>query len=215
MSVNMTQFLTSWYGSPDASPSRLPGSYAWLPEPLKDWHELSSQWTRPLMTLRRMKEPNEIAVGDDKAIFMTDAGDEVWAFDPDSPMDVYEGWLYEGWGKCAEGLPEFLIHNALNEAAYNAISRRACDEVEEGILSEILAPMTEISFRGWRVPRAGHRVFMGDALIADVGPALQNHAPWGLRSGYVQVQIGSKGPDPMAYLDKLPGLDWLKSGRIE
>ncbi|WP_328759274.1 hypothetical protein [Streptomyces sp. NBC_00271] len=215
VSVDLAQFLTSWYGPPDASSSRLSGPHAWLPEPLKDWHELSSQWTRPLMTLRRMRAPKEITIEDGKAIFMTDAGDEVWAFDPGSPTDVYEGQLYEEWGKCAESLPEFLTHNALNEAAHNATSRRVCDEVKEELLSEILAPMTEVSFRGWRVPRAGHRVFMGDSLIADVGPALQDHAPWGLKSGYVQIQIGSKEPAAMTYLDKISNLDWLKSGRIE
>ncbi|MFJ6836844.1 hypothetical protein [Streptomyces sp. NPDC091209] len=214
-SIDLPRFLANWYGSPDAPPSRLPDSAAWLPEPLKEWHELSSQWTTPLMTLKRMRAPEEIAVKGGKAIFMADPGDAVWAFDPDSPMDVYEGELYEGWEKSTESLSEFLIHNALNEAAYNATSRRACDEVAESRLDDILAPMTEVTFGGWRWPRPGHRVFMSDALVASVGPALEDQAPWGNRPGYVQVQIGSNDPALLAYLDELGGLRWMRSGRIE
>ncbi|MFC1432487.1 hypothetical protein ACEZDB_17700 [Streptacidiphilus sp. N1-3] len=211
MSIDLPRFLTGWYGSPDLPAHRPIDIHSWLPEPLKDWYELSSQWTRPLMSIKRMRRPEEIALKDGKAVFMEDPGDQFWAFDPSSPMDVYEGELYEQPEKVAEQFPEFLIHNALNEAAYTGASRRACDQVEESRLLEILAPMTEVAFSGWRWPRPGHRIFVADCLVADVGPALEDHSPWGNRAGYANVQIGCSDPASLLYLDELHGLSWIQS----
>lgn len=214
MSIDLPRFLTNWYGSPANPPRDLTDDCAWLPEPLKDWYKISSQWTKPLVTLKRMRSAEEIVTAGGKAIFMDDPGDQIWAFDPDSPMDIYEGQLHGEWEKSAEDLSEFLIHNALNEAAYSGASRRACDYVPELLLPDILAPMKEVGFKGWRWPRPGHRVFMSESLVADVGPALEDYAPWGNKPGYVQVQVGSRQPDLLNYLDGISSISWLKSGRI-
>jgi hypothetical protein len=160
-----------------------------------------------------MRAPESIVSLEGKAIFMADAGDAIWAFDVDDPSRVYEGQLHEGWMESSERLSEFLIHNALNDAAFNAISRRACEQVEEAHLDQILAPMTEVSFGGWQWPRPGHRIFLGDGLLADVGPAMEDRAPWGNKPGFVEVQIGSNNPALLSYMDEMPGIDWFKSGR--
>ncbi|MBB4929433.1 hypothetical protein F4561_000253 [Lipingzhangella halophila] len=213
MSIDLPRFLASWYGLSDAPPKPLSGNYSWLPEALKEWYELSSQWTAPIMTMKRMHAPEEIAVECGKAIFMTGSGDEVWAFDPDSTLDVYEGQIYGEWEQVAELFPEFLVHNALNEAAYNAISRISCDDVEENQLEEILAPMEEVGFGGWRWPRPGHRVFMSKELVADVGPAIEDQEPWEGRAGHFEVQIGSNNPMLTAYFDQIRGINWFRSGQ--
>jgi hypothetical protein len=166
------------------------------------------------MTLKRMRAPEKIAAAEGKAIFMTDAGDAIWAFDVDNPSKVYEGELHEGWLESAELLPEFLIHNALNEAAFNAASRRSCEQVAEEHLDEILAPMTEVDFAGWRWPRPGHKIFLGEGLIADVGPAMEDRAPWGNRIGFAEVQIGSLNSTLLAYVDALSDIEWFKSSRV-
>ncbi|MGW2883427.1 hypothetical protein ACWDBP_46235 [Streptomyces sp. NPDC001233] len=212
-SIDLPSFLSSWYGPPSRPATPLPDTCSWLPAPLREWYEVSSQWTTPLTTLKRMRTPENIVALEDKAIFMADAGDAIWAFDVDTPSRVYEGQIHGGWTESTEDLPEFLIHNALHEAAFNATSRRACEQVEEERLDEILAPMTEVSFSGWQWPRPGHRIFLGDGLIADVGPAMEDHAPWGNKPGFTEVQIGSNNPALLSYVDEMSGIDWFKSGR--
>jgi hypothetical protein len=213
MSIDLPSFLDRWYGPPAKPASPLSDTCSWLPEPLREWYELSSQWTVPLMTLKRMRAPEMITVMDDKALFMADAGDAIWAFDTRDPSKVYEGQLHEEWKESAEHLSEFLIHNALNEAAYNATARRACEAVEEARLEEILSPLTEVSFGGWKWPRPGHRIYHSEGLVADVGPAMQDHAPWGNRPGFAEVQIGSNNPALLSYVDEISGINWFRSGR--
>lgn len=215
MSIDLPSFLSSWYGPPSQPATPLSDRCSWLPTPLKEWFGISSQWTTPLMTLKIMHAPESIVALEGKAIFMADAGDAIWAFGVDSPSRVYEGQLHEGWIESNEKLSEFLVHNALNEAAFNATSRRACEQVEEVHLDQILAPMTEVSFGGWQWPRPGHRVFLGDGLVADVGPAMEDHAPWGNKPGFAEVQIGSSNPELLSYLDEMPGIDWFKSGHSQ
>src|SRR4051812_6794963 len=213
MSIDLPDFLSGWYGPPSRPAAHLSNTCSWLPSSLRAWHELSSQWTTPLTTIKKMVTPESIAPLEDRAVFMKDAGDAIWAFDINDPSTVYEGQLLEGWTPSVENLSEFLIHNALNEAAFNAISRRAHEQVDEAFLDEVLDPMTEVSFGGWQWPRPGHRIFLGDGLVADIGPAMEDHAPWGNKPGFSEVQIGSNDPALLSYVDQIQGVDWFKSGQ--
>ncbi|MFE0739155.1 hypothetical protein [Streptomyces sp. NPDC058855] len=211
-SINLSKFLADWYGPPDKPTRQLPADYSWIPSPLASWYQVSSRWERSLVTLKKFYKPEEIKVTEGMAIFLEDPGEAIWAFNPDSPWDVYEGQLYTPWEKAREPLNEFLIHNAVQEAAYNATSRRSCDEVELGLLQSILTPMTEVAFGGWRWPRPGHRIFMNSTLIADIGPAIEEVEPWGDKPGYVSIQIGSSTQTGLAYLDEIHAIDWVTSG---
>ncbi|MFD8810172.1 hypothetical protein ACFV23_01380 [Streptomyces sp. NPDC059627] len=213
MDIDLLDFLNRWYGAPTQAVTPLPPACHWLPAPLRAWYEASSQWDRPLMTIKEMNAPEEIASLDKKAIFMTDPGDAIWAFDVEDPSIVWEGQMHEGWTQSAERLPEFLVHNALNEAAFNAAVRRSWDQVEVSRLEEILAPMTEVSFGGWLWPRPGHKIYLGEGLLADVGPAVADRAPWGDKPGFADVQIGSVDSDRLSYIDSIPNIDWIKAAR--
>ncbi|MFC9912604.1 hypothetical protein [Streptomyces sp. NPDC127197] len=207
-SIELHQFITKWYGKPDRSPEIGGRGYTQLPAPLQAWHELSTRWSTPLVRLKKILTPDEIIMRDGKAIFMTDPGDAIWAFDPESPMDVYEGRLYGEWVELPESLPEFLTHNAMNEAAHNAPHTRSCDSVEDTQIAEIVAPMTEVAFGGWQWPRPGHRIFMSETLIADIGPAMEDRAPWGNKPGHSEVQIGATTSSALSYLNDIPEIDW-------
>ncbi|GAA4119381.1 hypothetical protein GCM10022284_75100 [Streptomyces hundungensis] len=213
MSIDLPGFLGDWYGPPCRPVAPLPESCSWLPAPLRGWHEVSSQWLAPLMTIKRMLAPESIVALEGKAIFMADAGDAIWSFDVDCPSRIYEGRLHEGWTRSSENLTEFLIHNALHEAAFNAKSKRACEQVELVHLDRILAPMSEVSFGGWGWPRPGHKIFLGDGLIADVGPAMEDRAPWGNKDGFVEVQLGGNEPDRISYVDQISDIHWFRSGQ--
>lgn len=113
--IDLPRFMVGWRGEPDRPAIRLPAEHQWLPEPLKDWYELTARWTSPSMNLKHMLTPAQIKATGKAVEFMTDpTGDWIWAFDLDDPQVVYDRELYEPWTRTAEDLPEFLVHNALN-----------------------------------------------------------------------------------------------------
>ncbi|MFI1932308.1 hypothetical protein [Streptomyces sp. NPDC020330] len=207
--INLPNFIANWYGNPDLPRESLPEQHAWIPAPLRTWHEISRQWSTPLVTLKKMISPEEIEARDGKAIFMIDPGDSAWAFDMNDPNIVYEGQLYEGWVASSESMTEFLKHNLLNEAAFNAPATRFSEAVNFEALERTLEPMTEVSFGGWLWPQPGHRIYMNSVMVADVGPSIEESEPFGNREGLASVQIGSISPKNLEYLDAIHQVEWF------
>ncbi|MFF5846375.1 hypothetical protein ACIP4T_31990 [Streptomyces massasporeus] len=139
---------------------------------------------------------------------MDDPGDALWGFDPDNPATVYEGRLYGGWKQLAENLAEFLVHNAVNEAAYNAPYTKSCESVKNENIAQIAEPLTEVAFGGWYWPRPGHRIFMSETVIADIGPAMEDQEPWGDKPGYSEVQVGATSASALTYLENISDTEW-------
>ncbi|MFG2960804.1 hypothetical protein ACGF5O_44670 [Streptomyces sp. NPDC048291] len=203
--VDLEQFLTKWHGMPDRSATRAVARPD-LPEPLRAWHELTSQWSDRVMAVKEFTPLDEVAFRDDKAIFLADPANAIWALD--SAANVYEGRRYEGWVKLPESLSEFLTHNAIMEAAYGAPVRRYCDSVENSWMTDALAPLTEVATNGWNWPAPNYRVFMSDNLIAVVGPAMEGGAALENEAGFSGVQFGATTPSSLSHLESIPG-DWF------
>ncbi|MGW0486319.1 hypothetical protein [Nonomuraea sp. NPDC003214] len=144
------------------------------------------------------------------AVFMEDHGDHEWAFTVNPPHEVLQREPDQPWEELTESLREFLIHNAVHEAAYGSNFWRSCAQVAHSKLPEILAPVQKISFKEWSWPRPRQQIFMGDGLVANIGPAMEDHAPWGNRAGYAEVQVGATGPAHLEYLDAIQGIQWMK-----
>ncbi|MFD5589611.1 hypothetical protein ACFWII_38210 [Streptomyces sp. NPDC127063] len=207
-SIDLTQFIVTWYGQPDRSDSRATDCDQ-LPEPLRAWHELAERYSFPLLGNKRFTPPNEIKAHDGKMVFLTDQSDAIWGYDPGDEMSVYEGRIYGDWVKLTESLSEFLVHNALGEAAYNAPFTRTCDSVPNHRMADILTPMTEVSVGAWKWPAENHRIFLGSNIVAEVGPGLTDGSTLDDNSGCSEVQIGSTHASALAYLDQIPDLDWF------
>lgn len=162
------------------------------------------------MTVKRMRAPEHVIARDRKAVFMEDpTGDWRWAFDTRDPGVVYDAELDKEWEQSAEGLSEVLVHSALNEATYNARSWRACSAVEEDRLAEIVAPMSEVAFGGWRWPAPGCRIFMNELMVAEIGPAMGLHVPWEHRPGFAAVRVAANNPACLGYLDNMSAINWV------
>jgi len=206
-SIDLSNFLTRWYGPPDVE-SPLPTVAAqWVPKALREWHETTSRWSKSIVTFKRMEDLDKIEVKHGKAIFMSEDGDGVWAVDPLNPDKVYEGTLHGEWHESVETLSEFLIHHTLHEAAFNANFCRLNADINYKQAQAILAPMTEVSFGGWRWPGPGHRIFMSDELVADIGPDFRKRPQAGAE--HLQVQIGAVRANDLSYLDEIPNVDWI------
>ncbi|WP_405463821.1 hypothetical protein OG783_06235 [Streptomyces jietaisiensis] len=207
-SINLHQFLTVWHGKSNQRAVIEAEVSSELPPPLLAWHTLAKQWSKPLVRNKKLLTPEEFTTKGGKIVFMTEPGDAIWGFDPESPEVVYEGRIHGDWVRLAEGFTEFLIHNAMNEAAYNAPYTKSCESVQNEHIARIVEPMTEIAFGGWHWPRPGHRIFMSESLIADIGPAMEDEEPWGDKPGFSEVQVGAITPSALHYLSNIPGTDW-------
>ncbi|MFV5991704.1 hypothetical protein ACNPQM_04425 [Streptomyces sp. NPDC056231] len=208
-SIGLAQFIAKWYGPPDQPMDRALGCDH-LPVPLRAWYDLAATYSVPLLGIKRFLPPADISLRNGKMVFLSDPADAIWGFDPSDPMSVHEGRLHGDWGKISEPLPEFLVHNALGEAVYNASFAKICDSVENAKVTEILAPMKEVAIGAWNWPDSGgHRLFMGANVIAEVGPAISGGTPLEDSSGYSEVQVGALAPSTLAYLDEIPGIGWF------
>lgn len=211
-SIDLEQFLTDWHGAPGLPAAPLSGEFDWLPFPLRSWYELSARWSEPLVPLKRMAAPGQIARADGRPIFMKDpTGDWLWAFGTEGPSKVYEAELHGTWQEVPEGIDEFLLHNVINETVYGVRPWRECTAVENSDLDEVLSPLTEVSFGGWRWPCSGVRTFLSEVLVAEVSPAMNPRIAKADRSRYSEVRLAARAPENLAYLDDIPGVSWICS----
>ncbi|MER5216070.1 hypothetical protein ABT063_37460 [Streptomyces sp. NPDC002838] len=211
--IDIPDFLTRWYGPPTASSEQLPPEASWLPEPLRQWYGLASRWPELQSGGNRMYRPSHIQPDRGKAVFMEDStGDWVWAFDSAEPDRVYEGEPGGAWSQAPENLAEFLAHATVRETIVLTQFGRLCAQVPDEFLPEILAPMEEVGFRGWKWPRPDQRIFLNDSLAANVGPAVDPQAPWRNRDGYAAVRVAGIEPSLLEYLDSVSSLAWIDLG---
>ncbi|MDQ0962037.1 hypothetical protein QFZ66_005915 [Streptomyces sp. B4I13] len=213
MSINLREFLVSWHGEPDMPPTPVSVEFDWLPVPLKEWHTLSSQWSKPLMRLNRMINPEHIEAVDGKAVFLLEgSGDWQSAFDTQSHEVVYESELSETWKKSPETLSEVIIHSALLEATTTGRVRKWSTQIEESLLSQILAPLEKVGLKGWNwYNNPNCQIFMNEKMVATVEPIIDTRHPEFNRPGYVDVQVATNNPEELSYLNTIPQINWREA----
>ncbi|MFE6765512.1 hypothetical protein [Streptomyces sp. NPDC057689] len=202
--IDLPDFLVTWYGAPSRSATPLPDSCDWLPDPLKEWHTLTSRWEKRLTFTTKMIPPERIRIAEDgKAIFMVDAtADWRWCIDPDDPGGVFDAERYDPWDRNPEQLTEFLVHNTVREVVYGATARVRALAVPEETLTEILAPMEEVAFGAWEWPAPGYRIFMGGATLAETVKA-DSGPGW-------DVEVVASEFDRLSYLEGISGVRWRR-----
>lgn len=201
-SIDLTDFLVAWYGAPSESATSLPDSCDWLPEPLKEWHELTMRWDRRITYTTSMIPPERISVADDgKAIFMVDAtGDWRWCIDPNDPESVFDAERYDPWERNPERLAEFLVHHTVREVVCGAAARMRALAVDDETLAKILAPLEEVAFGAWKWPAPGYRFFLGGTVLAEIIKA-------GSGSGW-DVEVVSPEAGHLSRLEEISGVHW-------
>jgi len=208
--ISLPSFLARWYAAPDVSVWQLPGDLAWIPDALKDWYRLAYRWKEFRSSHNQIHKPQQIRERGGRIEFASDpTGDWFWAFDAEDSSSVYEAELRGEWRKIPESLSEFLVHVTLRQAVVSGSFARTCSQVPNEVLPKILTEVEEIDFGGWGWPRPGHRMFMSEALIADVGPAMDFRAPQGNREGFSSVRVSGISPEDLGYLDGVTSVKWL------
>ncbi|MFF1739517.1 hypothetical protein [Streptomyces mirabilis] len=210
MDINLPEFLTRWCGPPDVSVRQIPSDFAWIPHQLKEWYSLVYRWEKIRSTDNQVYKPRQIRVNQGKVEFAADpTGDWFWAFDVEDSNSVYEAELRGEWRLVPESLSEFLVHVTLREAAGLANFGRTCSQVPDECLPRVLRGVEEIAFGGWGWPRSGHRMFMSESVIMDVGPAMDFKAPRRNREGFFSVRVSGISSETLGYLDEISPVKWL------
>lgn len=202
-SINLAEFVTTWYGPPGKDATPLPDSCDWLPRPLREWHVLASRWDVPLTSVTSMIPPERIEIAEGKAIFMVDStADWRWCFDPDDPYSVFDAELYEPWERNPERLPEFLVHSTVKQVFHTAPATMRAFAVPDVVLTEILGPLEEVAFGAWRWPTPGYRIFMGDNVLLEI--------IWSEREPGWFVEAAAPDSSTLSGLGNVAGVHWRK-----
>lgn len=205
-------FLGRWYGPPSSCDRWTVPEEVWIPEPLKEWYGFAASWSQIRSAGLVVYAPTLVQGSNGKFSFMKDpTGDWIWAFDVNEPDRVYEGEASGNLSRMAEGLDEFLVHSTLVQTVYASEFARHCDQLPLELLDGVLAPLDRVSFGGWSWPRPEYFVFLGDSLIANVGPAVDVTAPWRNREGFAAVRIAGIARSDLAYLDSFSSIKWINS----
>ncbi|MFD4910354.1 hypothetical protein [Kitasatospora purpeofusca] len=204
-SIDLAEFLTTWYGPPSQSSAVLPKEVDWLPAPLKEWHILTSRRDKPVTYMTTLLSPEDIQVEDDgKAVFMVDSTDDWhWSFDPSDPDTVYEAALHEPWGRNPESTAQLLVHNAVREVMFGATNKIWTFSVPDETLSKILSPLDRIGFESWHWLAPDYQILTGDCIVATVGRSVPGRPGW-------DVEIASFEASALSGFDGIANVDWRR-----
>lgn len=66
---SVREFLTSWYGPADRAASPFPPSSVHVPQPLADWFDTVSCWSKPVTVQNHVVPLNDLQDEDGKVVF--------------------------------------------------------------------------------------------------------------------------------------------------
>jgi hypothetical protein len=162
---------------------------------------------------RKFFAPREIQIEGDKAVFMKDPNEGWrWACDVNDGKAVYEaGGKREGWSLMPAGLSEFLTHHALDELVSSPTAwKMTARDVGNSVMSVIDDIMEEVIFEGWAYPYPGGRIFLGQALVAQIFPAISDYRTLAVKEGLFDVAVGATDLRRLSAFDSFPNVEWFR-----
>jgi hypothetical protein len=98
-------------GPPDREAAPVPSGHIEVPRPLREWYELASRWSVPLVVQNHLLGPDEVYLQDGKLVFwLENQAVWVWACDRagDDPavFDAAESPLRSLHGKGSSSAPQ-------------------------------------------------------------------------------------------------------------
>lgn len=202
---SLERFLIRWYGPPDKEPADVGAE---LPRPLREWFEVTSRWSTPVIVQNRVEREPWIDNGK-SVVWVENQGVWLWAIDPegdDPPVFDRENEDGVPWQPTGVPLSTFLLHATVFEAIWGAAGA-STSWVSTDRLAQILAPLRTLPMPDWRWPEQGHRLYAADGLLAFAGP---NPGPGETAetTTWCEVVLAADRPDRLAYLTEIEGVDW-------
>ena len=57
---SLERILVRWHGPSDREPTPVPNGHIEVPRPLREWYELASRWSGPLLVQNHLLGPDEV-----------------------------------------------------------------------------------------------------------------------------------------------------------
>ncbi|WP_158820846.1 hypothetical protein [Streptomyces sp. NRRL S-515] len=200
-SIEIEEFLTAWFGPRKDAAGTLEAAPLALPDGLSEWLSLTSQWGIPTSGVKTLSSPSELTEEEGKFIFMWDHGGWSWAFDPNTPLTVYEAKDAESWHPLRAQWREVFFHHVFTEAIESAPTTTWCADISESGLRRALEKFEEVSFTDSKWPGPGWRWYTAEGPIAYSGPKRSTH-------GRFTVTIGAKSSTFVDRLDLTSECEW-------
>lgn len=200
-SLDPEEFLASWYGPRDDIMETVESDLALLPDGLRKWLHLISRWKFPLSMNKTLFLSSDMAEENGKYIFMGDQGGWAWAFDPNTPLTVYEAKDDEPWRPLRGEWADMFFYHAFTEAIEAAPVVKWCADISERDLRRVLRGFDEIAFNDSRWPAPEWRWYVTEGLVADAGP--RKGSP-----GRFVITVGAKSKEIAERLDLPNNVDW-------
>lgn len=209
---SLERFLVHWHGPPhlDEAPNLAEGS-ADIPQPLRDWYQLTARWRAPVTVQNRILLPAQLYLDDGKLVFWVENQRVwLWAVDPhgDDP-EVFDRENEPGanWYGTGTRLSHFLVHVAVFEAILGAKHHASAADITPEQLVVVLKPLQPLPMIPWRWPSPGHQLHAGDGLLAFTGPnpelaeGIEANQRWDLF-------LAAESADALSNAENIPGIDW-------
>jgi hypothetical protein len=206
----LIEFLNAWHGPPDRKAALRVRYNRPVPEPLVEWFDVTSRWTRLISVQNRFVEPQRLFPEDGMVTFWVEnQAVWLWAYRPggsDPPVFDRENETGRPWTASGYRLKQFLVRVAVFEAIMGATHRASAAWVEQEQRDAILAPLKPLPGPAWNWPPGGSWLFAGDGLLALAGPnVVDGEDP---KSAAWDVFVAAREPELLAYLSDVAGVDW-------
>jgi len=210
---SLERFLIRWYGPPDNDYAPVAIRQP-LPDPLREWFETVSRWSRGVSVQNRIVAPypdeEDPAV---QVFWVENQAVWLWGYRGDSGNDPIvldrENEVGKPWETTNTPLSLFLFQVAVFEALMGAVYGACAIDIAEDAVDQITRPLTPVPTRAWHwLNDAGLWVGTGLLVMSAVNerpgtPATAASRRW--------VQIGATSEDRLEYLDAF-AIEWVWKG---
>ena len=210
---SLRRFLSRWYGPPDRPHATVVVDLG-LPQPLRDWHETTSRWSRPLTSMNRIVQPYPDDYEPSVNVFWVEnQAVWLWGYQTDAAADPIvldrENEPGKPWASTQTPLSRFLLQVAVFEALMGAQFGACAIDIAKSAVDAITNPLLPVPTHAWHwLNDAG--LWVGDGILV---MSAVNDRP-GTRPTPASrwwVQIGATAVDQLEYLDSL-SVEWVWKG---
>ncbi|WP_433175396.1 hypothetical protein [Actinoallomurus sp. CA-150999] len=171
-STGLPTFLRRWYGPPDQDAIEIDEAIS-MPDPLRAWYHLTSQWSTPMSRHNRFSSLDGLSHDGGMLIFWHEnQGAASWATEAagSDPL-VYESEVDEDgdWESTGFTLTKFLLYVAVSEAVHGnpqvAVNFDLSRQEYEGLESHFCSLDDPV----WNYPNPNWRYMAAENLVAEGG----------------------------------------------
>ena len=195
---SISDFLRSWYGDPDQQAIEVDPDIQ-MPDPLRDWYRLTSQWSVPISRHNHFLAPEDLRDEDGHLVFWVEnQGAREWRVDParENPI-VYESYdVIDEWVPTGFPLSKFLAYVAVSEAVHGNHDALISLDMDKQSYESVASGFTPLDDPLWRYPKSDWCYMVAEGMLAYGGIDPPSDAP----SDHYWIMVSASRPEALEHL---------------